>query len=201
MGQRPDWDKLLVEARSGNSRALAALLEAARNDLQAAVAGVLGKSAQRELPSDDLFEEAMLAALRELRSLRAVNYLGFRVWFATIARNYVCRMMRRRRGRPRELAESGLDEIDPVDPAPSPAGENPHCMLGAVQRLPPSQLAAFVLREGLRLSWETIGFVLERRGTPATRLIHYRATRVVRHSFELRTDPQLFAFQALDSLP
>ena len=185
MGPRTEWDQHLLAARAGDERALSALVEFAREDLKSAVAGVLGRAARRELPSDDLFEEAMLSALRELGSLRATSYLGFRVWFTTIARNHVCRTMRRSRSRARVLSDGDLKEAEPVDPATTDECQHGE-VRGSLERLPRSQQAALVLREGLQLSWRTIGFVLERRGIPATRLIHYRATRGVKNSIDVR---------------
>ena len=96
---RAEWDQLLVLARGGDAQALGNLLEAARDDLHSAAAGVLGRSTQARLPVDDVFSDALMAVAREIGTLRATSYLGFRYWFASIARNNVRRTLRRDRAR------------------------------------------------------------------------------------------------------
>jgi len=49
-------------------------------------------------------------------------------------------------------------------------------MRRALALLPRSQAVAYVLREGLGLSWRAIGFVLA-RPSAAARLVHYRAAQ------------------------
>lgn len=173
---RAEWDQLLVAARSGDVVALGNLITAAREDLHAAAAGVLGRSTQARLPVDEVFSDALIAVVREIGTLRATNYIGFRYWFASIARNNVRRTLRRDRAR-NELHAG-------EDPEPDANGHTPRALPAeslvlvrdALLRLPQGQQVAYVLREGLALSWRTIGFVLAHRAPPAARLLHYRAT-------------------------
>jgi DNA-directed RNA polymerase specialized sigma24 family protein len=195
MAFRAEWDQLLVDARGGDPQALGRLIEATHDDLHAAAAGVLGRAAKARLPADDLFADTLLSVLKELGSLRATNYIGFRFWFASIARNQVCRLLRREHARP-GLATEPEVEGDGSTPRPRPA-ENDAFVRCAVLRLPRSQQVAYVLREGLLLSWHTIGFVLERRAPPAARLLHYRAQAHVKEVAGTRADlrPELAALR------
>lgn len=175
MSLRAEWDQLLVAARGGDALALGQLLEVAQEDLQSVASGVLGRSTQARLPVEDVLAEAYVAVVKDIASLRATNYVGFRFWFASIARNNVRRTLRRERGR----GEVFVDE-DPEDEngARDPqffSTENLAFVRHALIGLPRSQQVAYVLREGLGLSWHSIGFMLERREAAAARLVHYRA--------------------------
>jgi len=181
---RAEWDELLMSAREGNLDALAHLLELASEDLRSTAAGVLGRATQMRLPADDVFSDAMIAVLREIGSLRATNYAGFRVWFASIARNHVRRALRDERNRPGTRVEEGPEDTEPVREPKELSPESLAFLRWALARVPQAQRLAFLLREGLVLSWQTIGFVLERRSAPAARLVHYRC---VLHMKELAT--------------
>jgi RNA polymerase sigma factor (sigma-70 family) len=172
MSFRTEWDRLLIAARAGDVHALGHLLEAAGEDLRNVAAGVLGRPTQTRLPAEDVFADALLAVLGQIGTLRATSYVGFRYWFASIARNHVRRILRGERSRPAVRAE----EHPEPEGAPHPDGnEGQGLMRHVLERLPRSQQVAFVLREGLMLTWHTIGFVLERREAAAARLVHYRA--------------------------
>ena len=194
---RAEWDQLLLAARGGDSLALARLLEAARDDLQAAAAGVVGHKVQERLPVEEVYAESLLAVVKDFAALRATSYVGFRYWFASIARNNVLRTLRRERGRP----EVRSDEQE-LGAASKGRGREPHAFAReslyfvrhVLMRLPRSQQVAYALREGLALSWHTIGFVLERRSPAAARLVHYRAAqRVQAVRAKLRALPVIVA--------
>jgi RNA polymerase sigma factor (sigma-70 family) len=188
---RAEWDRLLVAARGGDGQALGSLLEVAHEDLHAAAAGVVRHALRGDHPLDDVYGDAMLAVVREIHSLRATNYVGFRYWFASIARNHLRRMLRRARARP---GQHGVDELPerevrlPILPARECA-----FVRNALERLPRSQQVAFVLRGGLALTWTTIGFVIERRAPPAARLMHYRALGRVKELALTRPDVRALA--------
>lgn len=185
MPLRHDWDRLLGKARGGDRGALGALLEATRDDLQRTTGTLLGRRTRRQFALEDLLNEALLAVVREIRSLRATHYRGFRQWFATIARNHLCRRLRREEQDPR----AGLEEDDVLcedTPAFWSGEELDHLRLSLLL-LPASQRIALVLREGLALRWSTIGFVLERE-LDATRLVHYRAVAQVRSAAHFRRE-------------
>lgn len=171
---RAEWDQLLLSARRGDVLALGHLIEAAGEDLRAAAAGVLGRT-KVCMAAEDVFADSMVAVVREIGSVRATNYVGFRYWFSSIARNHVRRSLRQDTRRPStHEAEGQEDEEVTLDP-PALSAESQAWLRQALQDLPSTQRMAFVLREGCALHWHTIGFVLERRGAPAARLIHYRA--------------------------
>lgn len=188
---RPEWDRLLLAARGGDAQALGNLLEVAHEDLKAAAASVVRRALQRYHSPDEVYADAMLAVVREIRSLRATSYEGFRFWFSSIARNHLRRTLRRARARPEQ---SCPDEL--------PEGELclPHLQLreadivrDALAHLPRSQQVAFVLRGGMALTWVTIGFVLERRAAPAARLTHYRALGHIQEVVATRPDLRALA--------
>lgn len=172
---RAEWDQLLLAARDGDVHALGQLLDVASEDLRAATAGVLGRATEKRFPSDDVFGDTMIVVLREIGRLRATNYVGFRYWFASIARNHVRRSLSNERKRPATRVEEEPGNKDGRDERPPLSPESQAFLRHALPLLPRTQQVAFVLREGLALSWHTIGFVLERREAPAARLMHYRA--------------------------
>jgi len=185
MSFRHEWDLLLGRAREGDRGALGQLLEATREDLERAASGLVGHSTKSRLALEDLVSEALTAVVREIRALRATNYRGFRFWFASIARNQLCRRLRREEREPR----AGL-EADDVLCEDSPAfwsGEELEHLRQILHGMPASQQLALVLCEGLALRWPTIGFVLERE-YDATRLVHYRALQHVRQAVHFRRE-------------
>ncbi len=194
---RAEWDQLLLAARGGDVDALGQLLEVASDDLRDATAGVLGRATQARLPVEDVLGDAMIAVLREIGSLRATNYVGFRYWFASIARNHVRRTLRNERNQPGTRVEEGPEDADGRREPRTLSPESQAFLRQLILRLPRTQQVAFVLREGLALSWLTIGFVLERRAAPAARLMHYRA--VLHMKDFAATRPELRLCAALEA--
>jgi RNA polymerase sigma factor (sigma-70 family) len=180
-----EWDVLLGRARGGDRGALGQLVEATREDLERAASGLIGHSARRRIALEDLVSETLAAVVREIRALRATNYRGFRYWFASIARNHLCRRMRREEREPR--ANLGDDDILCEDSPAFWSGEELDHLRLALPGMPASQQLAIVLYEGLALPWATIGFVLE-RDYDATRLVHYRALVHVRNAVHFRRE-------------
>jgi len=178
----------LVAARGGDALALGQLVEGALEDLHSVASGILGRATQARLPAEDVLGEALVAVVKDIGSLRASNYVGFRFWFASIARNNVRRTLRRERGRAEIL---GDEDVVCEDGAGEPhffSIENLTFLRHALIGMPRSQQVAFVLREGLGLSWHTIGFVLEQREAAAARLVHYRAGLRVKDVAATRPD-------------
>jgi RNA polymerase sigma factor (sigma-70 family) len=175
---RSEPDQLLVAAREGDARALGALIELAGEDLRSTAERAIGRSQPAVLSAEDAYAEAMLAALRQIHALRATTYIGFRYWFATIARNRSRQALRTEQRRP----DRGACVADVEEEQEAPlmiTDENVGLVRNTIARLPHGQQVAFVLREGLGLAWHTIGFVLSRRST-AARLLHYRAAAGVK---------------------
>ena len=187
---RSDWDQLLGAARCGDIHALGRLVEVAGEDLRSVASAVLGHSTRQRLRvhAEDVFSDAIVAAMREIGRLRATSYLGFRYWFATIARNHVRRSLRDQRGRP-EVCTLEPDSGDGAEEVLIVTDENVGLVRGALIRLPRSQQVAFVLRQGFGLAWRSVGFVLEQRDSPAARLVHYRASATVKEAG--RTCPEI----------
>ena len=178
MAPSVELDLLLVAARRGDARALERLFERAFQDLRLRLLRVIG-SRQRKLTVDDLFEETTVHALRGFPSLRALTYSGFRSWFASIARNRL--RVAERAARVRALPESHRPPDEVTVPEEVRTHKKDELLRRGVSRLTRSHRVAFVLREGLELSWATIGFVLARRQAEAARLVHFRArARLVR---------------------
>ncbi|HEX6884671.1 MAG TPA: sigma-70 family RNA polymerase sigma factor [Planctomycetota bacterium] len=182
MTLRSDWDQWLGAARGGDVQALGRLVEAASEDLRGIASTVLGRSARAHLcmQADDVFSDALIAAMREIGRLRATNYIGFRYWFATIARNHVRRSLRDRRARAEKRPEPEDEPHVEDDEVLIVTTENAGLVRHALAQLPRSQQVAFVLRQGFGLAWRTIGFVLEHRDPSAARLVHYRALSAVK---------------------
>jgi RNA polymerase sigma factor (sigma-70 family) len=191
MSLRAEWDRLLVAARGGDALALGQLLEVAQDDLQSVASGVLGRSTQARLPVEDVLAEALVAVVKDIASLRATNYVGFRFWFASIARNNVRRTLRRERGRAEVTADDDPEGEDATRRQRALASESLAFVRHVLVCMPRTQQVAYVLREGLGLSWLTIGFVLERRAAAAARLVHYRAALRVKHVAGTRPDLRL----------
>jgi RNA polymerase sigma factor (sigma-70 family) len=170
---RDGWDQLLLAARQGNGSSLVRLLELASEDLRRTARRFVGRGQTRGVVADDAFADALVTVLREIGTLRATNYVGFRYWFASIARNQARQRLRSTRNEPRLDLDGMLDLPRRERP---PLGDDFTRVRHTMERLPRAQQVAYALREGLALSWHTIAFVLERRTTPAARLVHYRAT-------------------------
>ena len=93
-------------------------------------------------------------------------------------------------------ARSSSPISTPSSPGREPrelSAESEAFLRGCLLRLPRNQQVAFILREGLALTWCTIGFVLERRASPAARLIHYRAALHVKDLAATRPDLRCLA--------
>jgi RNA polymerase sigma factor (sigma-70 family) len=187
MSLRAESDRLLLAARGGDALALGHLIECTLGDLESVAAGVLGRSSQSRLPVEDVLSDALVAVVKEIGSLRASNYVGFRFWFASIARNQVRRTLRRERNRAEVTTD---DEPESANGAPEPhffSAENLAFLRHALIGMPRSQQVAYVLRQGLGLSWTSIGFVLGREAA-AARLVHYRAGLRVKEVAATRPD-------------
>jgi len=185
MDLRHDWDHLLGQARGGDRSALGELLEQSRADLQRTASGLLGRAFRRQVPLDDLLGEALVAVVREIRSLRATHYRGFRQWFVTIARNQLSRRLRREEQDPRANLED--EDLACEDTPAFWSGEELDHLRLALYLMPDSQRVALVLREGLALRWSTLVFVLEREHD-ATRLVHHRAMQQARAAVHFRRE-------------
>ena len=104
--------------------------------------------------------------------------------------NNVRRTLRRERGRAEVLVEEPEGASEAHEPGFFSA-ENLAFLRYALIGMPRTQQVAYVLREGLGLTWQTIGFVLERREAAAARLVHYRAAHRVRALAGTRPDLRL----------
>jgi RNA polymerase sigma factor (sigma-70 family) len=195
---RSDWDHLLGAARCGDVRALGELVEAAGEDLRTVASAVLGPTARTRLSvqAEDVFSDAVMAALREIGRLRATTYIGFRFWFASIARNHVRRSLRELGRRGETAAQEEADEEEEVDEVILVTRENIGFIRNALMHLPRSQQIAFVLRQGFGIAWRSVGFVLERRDPPAARMIHSRATDTVKQITGTRPEVRWLVIRA-----
>lgn len=190
---RVEWDRLLVAARDGDALALGRLIEVAQDDLQSVASGVLGRSTHSRFALEEVLAEALFAVVKDIGTLRASNYVGFRFWFASVARNHLRRTLRRERNRAEILAGEDIESEWGSNGHPPPSSESLSFVRHVLACMPQSQQVAYVLREGLALPWRTIGFVLDRREAPAARLVHYRAGRRMKEIADTRPDLRLAA--------
>jgi DNA-directed RNA polymerase specialized sigma24 family protein len=168
---REEWNRWLAAARFGDGRSLGQLVEQAAGDLFSVAVGVIHRAARRYTPPEEIYADSLAAVVSEIRSLRATTYLGFRTWFAAIARNKVRRNLRASR----VCEKSGADEAELPVRYVEVSPEGLAFLRLGMTRLAESQRLAFTLRHGLGLTWHTIGFLIEQRDPPAARLVHYRA--------------------------
>jgi len=192
---RSDWDQLLIAARGGDPHAFGNLVELARDDLRSTATRVTGRVGSVTVSADEVFSDALLAACNRIHALRATNYVGFRYWFASIARNHLrqrLRTVQRRSDLDPALAESdAVQEITLIL-----TDESVGLVRGAAVELPRGQQASFVLRQGLGLAWFSIGFILGRRASSSARLLHYRAAARVKSAAALRKSQPVLAIRA-----
>lgn len=101
-----DEASLVVAAQAGDRRALDELVATSLP----LVYNLVGRALSRHPDADDVVQETMLRAIRELRSLRAPR--SFRAWLAAIAVRQVSTHLRRRRAAAQRTA--ALDEAEGV---------------------------------------------------------------------------------------
>ncbi len=167
MGESDGAGQLLVRARSGDGEAFAELTGPYRRELQVHCYRILGSAADAE----DMLQETMMAAWRGLD--RFEGRASLRTWLYTIATNKCLNQLRAARTMPAytppvpfpeptrsreplwlepypDVLLDGLPDAEPGPEARYEALESVSlAFVAAMQRLPPRQRAALVLRDVL----------------------------------------------------
>ena len=183
MEESPASSRLLLDrARGGDASALARLLQPLRFELARRVRNYAGPLRDRIDP-DDVFQDALMAAMRSLQKLRASELDGVRAWFLAIVRNRVLLLRRegRTRRRPRHAtalpaAQLRLRDHTTLEILAQTEDPEPPSAEQCIRRPPcPDHHVAVVLHGIFESNWDTVAFVLERRSNEAARLTHLRA--------------------------
>ena len=92
----PDW--LLSLAKAGDGEALGRLLERHRNYLLLLARMQIGRQLQGKLDTEDLIQEASVAAYRGIRRFRGTTEVEFRAWLRQILATILANQVRRYQG-------------------------------------------------------------------------------------------------------
>ncbi len=147
---------------------------------------------QDDCEAEDITEEVFLSALRHIKSYRDQGR-PFSCWLYRIAVNAVASHYRGRRAQlslddDLELAAPTGDPIDDVVQR-----DRLRTVWQAVDRLPPQQRAAMILKFSMDKTMEDVGAVLD-KSPAAAKLLIYRAVQRLRH--ELVVDEEALALTA-----
>lgn len=182
---------LLESARGGDARAFEALVREHERALYRHAARLVGIGADAE----DVVQDALFSAWRSLGSFEGRAEASFRAWLFRIATNRSIDLLRSRRRRgelPLDPPE-GDDEpgwAEPIAPGPDLpqiAGDREALAVveAALERLPPAQKAALLLRDVEGFDYEEIALITTSElGTVKSRI--HRARLAVRNALVAR---------------
>jgi RNA polymerase sigma-70 factor (ECF subfamily) len=142
MEYREDEAEWIRRSRAGDADAFGPLVERYEHMVYALACRLTGSPAE----SEDLAQEAFIAAFRRLDSLR--EQTKFSSWLCQITVNTCLNWIKRRQRRDeigRLWTEQAERDIEPANPAAESATERAGQVAAALQRLPPKQRAALVL--------------------------------------------------------
>lgn len=167
---------LIAAAQEGDQRAFAELVRRHRNHAWAVCLQITGDRHEAE----DALQDALTAAWQNLHRFRGAA--KFSTWLHRIAANAALMIVRRRR----EVLNPTDEEVDQVDPAPSPADRvvDRTVVRQALARLPEDFREALVLREFGDLTYAEIA---EHQGV-ALGTVKTRINRARRRLVEDLTD-------------
>lgn len=177
--------ELVRQAKGGDSRALAALLERHQARIRGLVRQRLGRDLRRELDSGDLVQEALVEVVEAFPRFEMRDERSFVRWLATLVENRL-RELARYHGREKRdhsrrvpLASEEGSLGGPADPGPSPSQEArgheaQERLEGALRDLPANWRAALELRRA-GLEFEPIAQRLGLPSAAAARMLHTRA--------------------------
>lgn len=179
-------ERLLIDARQGDSVALSALYHRF-------LPGIFGYIAIRvpdRATAEDLTSDVFLKMVEGIHHLRAENEAGFTAWLLRIARVAVAGYYRKQEKQPVYLAlpdesqeNPGMDslilleshpEVDPV--LWTEAREEWQTVTQAINRLTEEQRQVLVGRLIMGYDLETIGHMLEKKAN-AVKMLQFRALR------------------------
>jgi RNA polymerase sigma-70 factor, ECF subfamily len=173
LDERSDDESLLRQLRTGDPKALDALLAAHGERMFALAYSLLGRRAENRADAEDIVQESLLGALRGASRFEGRSSLT--TWLSRIVSNQCAAFRRYRRVRRADSLGS--------DNAPEPAGgapENPEAKLDVerlLSALSPEHREVIVLRELQGFSYDEISETLGvPRGTVESRLFRARQT-------------------------
>jgi RNA polymerase sigma-70 factor (ECF subfamily) len=150
---------LFARARSGDPAAREALLERRLEQLRVWVEFRLGPALRRHVEPEDVVQETVLRAWRDLDGARLEDERGFAHWLFAIARHVLADVARAARAARRDGGSLRLERsswsrsgsLDPADPGPGPrtralGGEARERLLAGFQKLSPRHRRVIALR-------------------------------------------------------
>ena len=192
--EHPEFPMLLDKARSGDERAMHALIEPLRKDIYWRALKALGEPDEAE----DVAQEVTLRIFTKLHTFQGDTFGGFRAWIARIVLNCVRMNLRARRRRRTDSIDDRLHDSEqavdgaavmgrgsrPFSPDEMAVGtELANRVEGAISRLPPQygSILRLWVEEGLDLKQ-----IRDRSGlsVPAVKSRLHRARKQVRSLME-----------------
>ncbi len=200
-GPRPrapeHWGRLLSDVERGDADALGKLLEAFRPYLLLLANRELPDALRAKYGASDLVQETLLEAHRDFALKAFPGPDELRAWLKQVLMNNLtdsvrryCESDKRSVERERSLDDkrqsfgARLTDRNPTPASSAAALEEAAALEGALDRLPPDDRTAILLRNRDHLSWDEIGNRLGRTGE-AVRKLWSRA--ILRLRIELRT--------------
>jgi RNA polymerase sigma-70 factor (ECF subfamily) len=169
---------LLERVQHGDEAALEALYARCLPALRRWARGLLPMSARGMHDTVDLVQDALLAALRQLKDFDARHQGALQAYLRQAIRNRIRDLVRQRDRRPirAEMPEALADE------APSPlvlaiGAENQALYEEALKRLRPADREAIINRLELQHSYEELAVLLDKRSPDAARVAVMRAMK------------------------
>jgi len=155
--------ELLHRVKSGDDAALERLLERCVPALRRWAHGRLPTYARDMLETQDLVQEAVIAALRNLQAFESRHHGALQAYLRQSVKNRVLDVIRQHQRRPVEvgLSEHLVDQqLSPLDAAIG--SENTERYETALQRLLPADREAIIGRLELGYSYEELAIVLNK---------------------------------------
>jgi RNA polymerase sigma-70 factor (ECF subfamily) len=163
--------ELLHRVKSGDDAALERLLERCVPALRRWAHGRLPTYARDMLETQDLVQEAVIAALRNLQAFESRHHGALQAYLRQSVKNRVLDVIRQHQRRPVEvgLSEHLVDQqLSPLDAAIG--SENTERYETALQRLLPADREAIIGRLELGYSYEELAIVLNKPSSAAARM-------------------------------
>src|SRR5262245_7079910 len=163
--------ELLYRVKSGDSAALERLLERCLPALSRWAHGRLPAYARDMLETQDLVQETVIAALRNLEAFESRHQGALQAYLRQSVKNRVQDIIRQHQRRPLEvdLSEHLVDQqLSPLDAAIG--SENTERYEAALERLQPADREAIIGRLELGYSYEELAIVLNKPTSAAARM-------------------------------
>lgn len=184
---RASTEDLLAAAQAGQREAREELFARYRPRVLAIARSRLGRNLRRALDSQDLVQEALVEAARDLERFEWRGESSLIRWLARLLEHRATaqadRMGAQKRDQKREVsldggASPGLGPGSPSSQDPleqASRGEMEERLRSALDRLQPRQREVILLRDYAGCSWEEVATELELPSPDAARMLHVRA--------------------------